>query len=183
MISPADIRLVMLDRDGVINHDSPDYIKNVSEWHPIDGSIEAIANLSNAGFVVCIATNQAGIGRGLISQPDLDGIHQRLIHRVQDAGGMITHIAFCPHHPDDGCDCRKPAPGMLLAIGDVTRMDIKGQPFVGDSAKDVEAAIAAGCSPVIVKTGNGIETAASYPDVMTFDKLSDFAEWAVAGRP
>ncbi len=183
MIPPKDIRLVMLDRDGVINQDSPDYIKSVDEWHPIEGSIEAIARLSKAGIVVCVATNQAGIGRGLISLADLTDIHQRLIQQVLDAGGLITHIAFCPHHPDDGCQCRKPAPGMLLTIGDVTSMNLSGQPFVGDSTKDVEAANAAGCSPVIVMTGNGVETTAKYPDVIAFENLSAFAAWAVADRP
>ncbi|MEM7365209.1 MAG: HAD-IIIA family hydrolase, partial [Pseudomonadota bacterium] len=98
---PRDVQLVMLDRDGVINHDSSDYIKHADEWHPIDGSIDAIAKLSEAGFVVCIATNQAGIGRGLFTQEDLDGIHERLTKEVTAAGGTITHIEFCPHHPDE----------------------------------------------------------------------------------
>lgn len=180
MITQSDIQLVILDRDGVINHDSPDYIKHVGEWYPIDGSINAIARLSGAGISVCIATNQAGIGRGLYTREDLEGIHRHLTDLVQKAGGVITHIAFCPHHPDDNCNCRKPSPGMLTTIARVTKIDIAHQPFVGDSVKDVEAAIAAGCTPVIVRTGNGRETARRFPDVLVFDDLDAFSQWVTA---
>ena len=177
-----DVQLVMLDRDGVINQDSPDYVKNAGEWYPIDGSIDAIAKLSQAGIVVCIATNQAGIGRGLFTEEDLDGIHKRLLKEVNAAGGTITYIAVCPHHPDERCQCRKPAPGMLIQLGRVTGLSIAGQPFVGDSERDVEAAHAAGSMPIIVRTGNGVKTARKYPTVQAFDDLATFADCVITNR-
>ena len=177
-----DVQLVMLDRDGVINHDSPDYIKHAGKRYPIDGSIDAIAKLSQAGIVVSIATNQAGIGRGLFAEEALDGIHKSLLKEVNAAGGTITHMAFCPHHPDERCQCRKPAPGMLIQLGRVTGLSIVGQPFVGDSERDVEAANAAGSMPIIVRTGNGVKTARKYPRVQAFDDLATFADCVITNR-
>ncbi|MBD3647324.1 MAG: D-glycero-beta-D-manno-heptose 1,7-bisphosphate 7-phosphatase [Pseudomonadales bacterium] len=170
-------KLVILDRDGVINHDSPDYIKSPDEWIPISGSIEAIARLSQAGYRIYLATNQAGVGRGLFSEETLHDIHDKLEQAVENAGGRIEAIFYCPHHPDDGCGCRKPAPGMLMDIAEHAGVDIRGQVYVGDSMKDIEAARAAGCKPVLVLTGNGAHTQrVLHGDVDIYDDLAAFAE-------
>lgn len=168
-------RVVILDRDGVINFDSPDYIKSVAEWRPIPGSLEAIARLSAAGASVFVATNQAGIARGKLSSDALADIHAEMIGRLEAVGGSLAGIEFCPHHPDDDCQCRKPAPGMLERIGERSGLPIAGEPFVGDSLKDIEAAEAAGCRPVLVLTGNGETTwhqrsdlVDVYPDLASF---------------
>lgn len=170
-------RLVILDRDGVINFDSPDYIKSPEEWVPIPGSIEAIARLHRHGFRVYVATNQAGIARGKLTEEDLLAIHARMLSAVEEAGGQIAGIEYCPHHPDDHCRCRKPAPGMLLAIEQISGISVKGQPYVGDSLKDIRAAEAAGCEPILVLTGNGVETARRNQSVSAvFDDLAAFTD-------
>lgn len=148
-------RLVILDRDGVINHDSPDFIKSPAEWLPIDGSIEAIARLSNAGYEVAVATNQSGIGRGLLDKPTLNAIHERMAEQVKSAGGRLGKIAFCPHHPDDECDCRKPAPGLLKSLARQYGVPLDNVPVIGDSTRDAEAAMAVNARPILVATGNG----------------------------
>ncbi|MEE4302371.1 MAG: D-glycero-beta-D-manno-heptose 1,7-bisphosphate 7-phosphatase [Pseudomonadales bacterium] len=168
--------LVILDRDGVINEDSASYVRSVTEWSPIPGSLEAIARLSSAGIRVAIATNQSGLARGLFDRATLDAIHDHMRTQVRAAGGEITYIAFCPHRPGDGCACRKPQPGLLQQIGRELGMSLRGVPFVGDSARDLEAAVAAGCDPVLVRTGKGRETeraltpmtAAVYDDLGAF---------------
>lgn len=154
-------RLVILDRDGVINHDSADYIKAPDEWIPIVGSIEAIARLSAAGFDVAVATNQSGVGRKLLDLPTLAAIHDKMRRQVRDAGGDICKIVFCPHHPDDGCDCRKPGVGLLLKLGRQLGVSLDGVPMIGDSGRDIAAARAVGGRPILVMTGNGAETAAA----------------------
>ncbi len=168
-------RLVILDRDGVINFDSPDYIKSADEWHPIPGSLEAIAELSRRGIKVWVATNQAGIARGRLTEAALKEIHSKMLNAVENTGGQINGIEYCPHHPDDHCSCRKPAPGMLVRIADQTGESLAAQYFVGDSLKDIRAAEAAGCKPVLVLTGNGEETHRMrpslkhvYPDLASF---------------
>ena len=153
-------RLVILDRDGVINHDSPAFIKTPDEWRPIDGSLEAIAALSIAGFDVAVASNQSGVGRKLLDRPTLDAIHEKMLKRVRDAGGDIGQVIYCPHHPDDGCDCRKPKPGMLNALSRRYGVPLTHVPVIGDSVRDIEAAIAAGARPILVRTGNGAEAEA-----------------------
>lgn len=172
-------QLVILDRDGVINFDSPDYIKHADEWHPIPGSLEAIALLSQAGFEVYVATNQAGIARGKLTESALAGIHAKMVAAVEAKGGRIAGIEYCPHHPDENCACRKPAPGMLLAVEQVSGIALSGQPYVGDSLKDLRAAEAAGCEPMLVLTGNGVETAKlHHPVAGTYDDLMAFArDW------
>ena len=168
---------VILDRDGVINQDSTDYIKSPEEWMPIQGSIEAITLLSTNGFDVFIATNQAGIARGKLSLDDLEQIHQKLRETVSAAGGHIRDIKFCPHHPEDDCECRKPKPGMLLQLAQEHQLNLAGQPYVGDSLKDLRAAEAAECKPVLVLTGNGQQTLLLRPDHKTvFKDLLAFAK-------
>ena len=149
------MKLVILDRDGVINRDSSSFIKSPEEWVPIKGSLEAIAQLSQAGYEVVIITNQSGIGRGLFSADTLAKIHVRMIDYVQQHGGKIQSILFCPHHPDDDCTCRKPLPGMYQELAERLNIDYSTVFSVGDSIRDLQAAEAAGAKPVLVKTGNG----------------------------
>ena len=147
--------LVILDRDGVINHDSDDYIKSPDEWQPLPGSLEAIARLCRADYTVVVATNQAGVGRGLFSQEMLIRIHRKMASSIRDKGGRLDSVFFCPHSPAEQCGCRKPKPGMLLEISDRLGIGLSGVPVVGDSLRDLEAAEAAGAMPVLVKTGRG----------------------------
>ena len=150
-----DPRLVILDRDGVINQDSPDFIKSPEEFIPLPGALEAIAALNRAGFTVVIATNQSGLARGLFDDDDLDAIHAKLDVLLAEHGGNIDAVFLCPHGPDEGCDCRKPAPGLLHQIAAHYGVDLGGVPAVGDSIRDLEAASASGAMPVLVRTGNG----------------------------
>ena len=152
------MKLIILDRDGVINQDSPDFIKSPEEWIPIDGSLEAIGRLSQAGYKVVILTNQSGIGRGLISPDMLSQIHVRMLDYIQQHGGKIQIILFCPHHPDDECDCRKPKTGLYKELTKRLNIDLAGTYSVGDSLRDLVAAKSAGASPILVKTGNGRKT-------------------------
>lgn len=172
---PATTRLIVLDRDGVINHDSDAFIKTPAEWVPIDGSLEAIALLTRAGYVVAIATNQSGIGRGLMDRRALSAINRKMRRAVTAAGGNIARIVQCPHRPDEGCDCRKPAPGLLLRLARYFGRSLEGVPVVGDSVRDLEAARAVGARPVLVRTGNGRATEATLrargETVETYDDL------------
>ncbi|MFZ5653858.1 MAG: D-glycero-beta-D-manno-heptose 1,7-bisphosphate 7-phosphatase [Pseudomonadota bacterium] len=146
---------VILDRDGVINRDSPDYIRSLSDWHPLPGSIEAIARLCRSGFRVVVATNQSGVGRGLIQAAELAAIHGELCRQVARAGGEIAGIFYCPHAPEAGCSCRKPATGLFQAIARRFSVNLSGAAAIGDSLRDLQAARAAGCRPMLVRTGNG----------------------------
>ena len=178
------IKLVVLDRDGVINKDSPAYIKSPEDWVPIKGSLEAIARLSQAGYEIVIITNQSGVGRGLFSADTLAQIHVRMIDYVQQHGGQIQSVLFCPHHPDDGCDCRKPLAGLYQQLANRLNINFSGIYSVGDSIRDLVAAKAAGARPVLVKTGNGKKslkkiTDNRYPDLdgtMVFDNLATFTD-------
>lgn len=174
-------RIVILDRDGVINQDSTHYIKHPDEWHPIPGSLEAIALLHQNGYRIYIATNQAGIARGEFTESQLKAIHEKMSSRVIQAGGELSGIVYCPHHPDDNCKCRKPAPGMLHQIAEESGVDITGVPYVGDSLKDIRAAEAAGCKPVLVLTGSGLETRKLRPRLEhVFDDLLAFAKQEIS---
>jgi D-glycero-D-manno-heptose 1,7-bisphosphate phosphatase len=167
--------LVVLDRDGVINRESADFIKSADEWLPLPGSLEAIAALSRAGFTVVVATNQSGVGRGLISSSALEEIHRRMVQRVEQAGGKLAGIFFCPHRPEDDCSCRKPKPGLLRQIEARFGCSLKGRPVIGDSARDLQAAEAVGARAILVRTGNGIGTEQqirSGSDVEVFDDLA-----------
>ena len=150
--------LVILDRDGVINADSDAYIKSLKEWKPLPGSIEAIAQLNRAGYTVAVATNQSGLGRGLFDLDDLEAMHEHLRELVEEAGGHIAGIFYCPHHPDEHCHCRKPKTGLFDAIEKELSIDPKGAIAIGDSLRDLEAALAKGCLPILVRTGKGAST-------------------------
>jgi len=152
------LKLVVLDRDGTINHDSDQFIKSPAEWKPIKGSLEAIARLTQAGSRVVVATNQSGIGRGLFDMAALNAIHDTMHRAVHQAGGRIDAIFFCPHAADSNCECRKPKPGLLREIGSRFGVDLKGVPMIGDSLRDVEAAAAIGAQPYLVLTGKGKKT-------------------------
>jgi D-glycero-D-manno-heptose 1,7-bisphosphate phosphatase len=151
-------RLILLDRDGVINFDSPDYIKTPDEWRPIPGSLEAIAALRASGCKVAVCTNQAGVARGMLSRLELEAIHQKMRDSLHGLGTQLDGLLYCPHHPDDGCNCRKPQPGMLLEMMRFLSAGAEDTVFVGDSLRDLQAAEAAGCRAVLVRTGNGRET-------------------------
>ncbi len=152
------MKLLILDRDGVINEDSDAYIKSVQEWIPIPGSIEAIAQLSKAGWTVAVATNQSGIARGYYDLATLDAMHARLRALVAEQGGEVGLIVYCPHGPDEGCACRKPKPGMLQTIASHYATALQDVWFVGDSKGDLEAAAAVDSQPVLVMTGKGQKT-------------------------
>ncbi|KAF0861978.1 D-glycero-beta-D-manno-heptose 1,7-bisphosphate 7-phosphatase [Pseudomonas sp. LD120] len=171
------MKLLILDRDGVINHDSDAYIKSVQEWIPLPGSIEAIAQLSKAGWTVAIATNQSGIARGYYDLATLEAMHARLRELVAEQGGEVGLIVYCPHGPDEGCACRKPKPGMLQTIAEHYQADLSGLWFVGDSLGDLEAAKAVDSQPVLVKTGKGEKTLGKTLPVGTliFDDLAAVA--------
>jgi D-glycero-D-manno-heptose 1,7-bisphosphate phosphatase len=176
--------LIVLDRDGVINADSPDYIKSAAEWQPLPGSIDAIAQLCQAGFKVYVATNQAGLAKQKFTATDLAEMHAKLEQLVIAAGGRIERIFFCPHHPDDHCDCRKPQPGLLHQISAFHPGEIATMVFVGDSEKDIEAARRAGCESALVLTGNGRQASKALQNqsqkVPTYADLGSYASAKIA---
>lgn len=149
--------LIILDRDGVINFDSKHYIKSPDEWHILPGSAEAIANLYHAGHTIVIATNQSGVGRGYFDLGTLNAIHLKMIETIKGAGGNIKGIYFCPHHPDEGCECRKPKPGMIEQVKK-DHPEEKDIILVGDSLRDIKAGLSTGCRVALVMTGNGKKT-------------------------
>ena len=149
------MKLVILDRDGVINFDSAQFIKNPAEWKPIPGSLEAIAKLNQSGYRVVVATNQSGIGRGLFDMATLNAIHAKMHKLVGQAGGRIEAVFFCPHAADSRCACRKPKPGMFKRIAETLNADLKGVPAIGDSLRDLQASAVYGCKTILVLTGKG----------------------------
>lgn len=158
------MKLIILDRDGVINFDSAQFIKSPDEWKPIPGSLDAIARLNQAGYRVVVATNQSGIGRGLFDMDTLNAIHDKMLKALSQAGGRIDAFFFCPHTGADECACRKPKSGMLEEIAARFNADLTGVPTVGDSLRDLQAAAAVGAQPLLVRTGKGEKTAAD-PDL------------------
>lgn len=152
------MKLVILDRDGVINHDSPSFIKSPEEWRPLPRSLDAIAWLTQADYRVVVATNQSGVGRGLFEMATLNAIHDKMHRAVAQAGGRIDAVFYCPHSTDASCGCRKPKPGMLEEISRRFSTKLEGVPCIGDSLRDLQAAVAAGAQPMLVLTGKGEET-------------------------
>lgn len=173
------MKLIILDRDGVINEDSDAFVKSVAEWHPLPGSIEAIARLSKAGWTVAVATNQSGLARGYFSAQTLEAMHQRLRELVAAQGGQVDLIRHCPHGPDDGCDCRKPLAGLFQQIAEHYAITLNGVPTVGDSLRDLQAGAAVGCQPYLVRTGKGRTTEGkSLPaGTRVFDDLAAVASY------
>jgi D-glycero-D-manno-heptose 1,7-bisphosphate phosphatase len=162
-MSSSASKLVILDRDGVINYDSDQYVKSADEWIPLPGSLEAIAELNQAGYQVTVATNQSGLARGLFTINDLHAMHQKMMDLLAPMGGRIDSIFFCPHVDEDQCNCRKPLPGLMRDIASRYRkadsaMPLTGMPIVGDSLRDLEAATVLGASPHLVLTGKGQKT-------------------------
>ncbi len=171
---------IFVDRDGVINQDSDAFIKSLREWHPIPGSIEALAALSQH-FNVIVITNQSGIARGLLTTTDLNAMHTELKKQVCAKGGTITDILYCPHGPDDLCNCRKPKPGLLLQAQKKHMLKLKNSWCIGDSYRDLEAGLAVGTQVALVRTGKGLRTLTQHPDLEKtypiFDDLNTFSTW------
>jgi len=155
------MKLVILDRDGVINQDSDQFIKNTSEWKQIPGSLAAIAKLNHAGYRVVVASNQSGIGRGLFDMGALNAINDKMYRALAQVGGRIDALFYCPHAAEANCDCRKPKPGMFIDIAQRFNVDLAGVPSIGDSLRDLQAAAAAGAQPMLVLTGKGAKTEAA----------------------
>ncbi len=178
-------RLVILDRDGVINEERENFVRSEDQWRPLPGSLEAMAKLHRAGIAVAVATNQSGVGRGLMSLDALEAIHDRMRREVHEAGGALEGIFFCPHTPLDRCRCRKPLPGLLEQVEAALGLAVAGEYMVGDSLRDLKAARAAGALPVLVRTGFGriTERELSIEDeVAVFDDLAAFVGWLLAAR-
>lgn len=152
------MKLVILDRDGVINEDADSFIKSPDEWRPIAGSLEAIARLNQADYQVVIASNQSGIARGLFSIETLNQIHDKMHRMLAEAGGQVDAVFFCPHGPEDGCHCRKPATGLFEQIAERLGISLQAVPVLGDSLRDLQAAQAVGADPMLVLTGKGEKT-------------------------
>jgi len=152
------MKLVILDRDGVINQDSAAYIKTPEEWIALPGSLEAIAKLTQAGYRVVVATNQSGVGRGLFDMATLNSIHDRMHRAVAQAGGRIDAVFYCPHAEEASCRCRKPKAGLLEEIGRRFNTELKDIPVIGDALRDLQAAAAVGAQPILVLTGKGERT-------------------------
>lgn len=167
--------MVILDRDGVINVDSDEYIKSAEEWVPLPGSLEAIARLNHAGILVTVASNQSGVGRGLFSLDALNQMHGKFRQALARVGGHVDGIFFCPHAPADHCRCRKPAPGLLRAISLRFSVALNGIPVIGDSKRDLDAALAVGARPLLVLTGKGQRSLERHPELGAFGVYPDLA--------
>jgi len=178
------MKLIILDRDGVINHDSAEYIKSLEEWVPIPGSLDAIARLYHGGFRIIIASNQSGLGRGLFSIDHLNAIHRKLARELGAQGAQLEAIFFCPHAPSANCTCRKPLPGLLNEIADRLQVNLVGVPCVGDSWRDMESALAVGATPILVRTGNGLNTLIDHADELVdipiFNDLAAATDYILA---
>ncbi|MCP1673366.1 D-glycero-D-manno-heptose 1,7-bisphosphate phosphatase [Natronocella acetinitrilica] len=171
---------IILDRDGVINEDSSEFIKSVDEWRAIPGSLEAIAALSQAGWTIAICTNQSGIARGLLTPENLEQIHDAIRQGVQKLGGNVHGIYSCPHGPLDGCACRKPKPGLYIQAAEELGFTLRNTPVVGDAARDLEAAIKVDARPILVRTGKGVETAATISNLGSIEIHDDLQAVASA---
>ena len=174
------MKLIILDRDGVINQDSDAYIKSPDEYIPIPGSLDAIARLNRAGYTVVVATNQSGIARDMYDETVLQQIHDKQRRLLQDVGGEIAKIYYCPHGPDDHCDCRKPKPGMFQQIFADYPVDPATVPAIGDSLRDLQAAQQVGAQPILVKTGKGLKTLQQLDDQYELQQVPVYANLAAA---
>lgn len=177
-------RYVLLDRDGVINYDSDAFIKSPEEWRPIPGSLEAVSLLNDNGYKVVVISNQSGLARGLFDEAALQQIHAKMMQMVERKGGHIEAIYYCPHGPDDDCQCRKPRTGLLRRFAEDFHVSLQGLPFVGDSLRDMQAAEAVSAEPILVKTGKGEKTLAENPDIElpVFENLYDAARFIVSEK-
>jgi D-glycero-D-manno-heptose 1,7-bisphosphate phosphatase len=179
----SEDKLVILDRDGVVNVDSDQFIKHPDEWKPIPGSLEAIAQLNQAGYRVVIATNQSGVGRGLFDMVTLNAIHEKMMNALSQVGGRVEAIFFCPHAANIGCDCRKPAIGMFVEISQRYSIPLSQVPCIGDSLRDLQAAESAGAQPMLVMTGKGERTIAAGglpKNTRIFDDLAEAVRTLIA---
>ena len=182
-------KLVILDRDGTINQDSDDFIKSPEEWIPLPGALEAIARLNHAGWQVVVASNQSGLGRGLFDMATLNAMHAKMNKHLSAVGGRIDAVFFCPHGPEDKCQCRKPLPGLFEQIGERLGMDLKGTHVVGDSLRDLQAGVAVGCTPHLVHTGKGAALhgqplPTTFPShTRTHADLAGFVDWLLDEKP
>ncbi len=180
-------RWILLDRDGVINADSDAYVKSLDEWHPLPGAIEAMARLYHAGHRLAVLTNQSGLARGLFGLRALEAMHRRLVRLLAAHGARLEAIYFCPHGPEDGCRCRKPAPGMFQRLLAERCLTPSRCLAIGDSARDIEAAEAAGIEALLVRSGKGERTLAARPDLArrlpVFADLAEAASWILEHRP
>ena len=180
------MKLIILDRDGVLNQDSDAYVKSVDEWIPIPGSAEAVGKLCKAGYTVAIATNQSGLARGYFAEADLAAMHDKMVALAAEHGGEFAHIAYCPHGPDDHCDCRKPLPGLIHQIEQALDVSAKAAWMIGDSIRDLEAGAAAGCQTALVRTGKGekseykLTSHDSLSEAPVFDDLQSFVATLLA---
>lgn len=183
----STLKLVILDRDGTINEDRDDFVKSPEEWVPLPGALEAIAKLNHAGWHVVIASNQSGLGRGLFDVAALNAMQTKMFKLLGALGGRIDAVFYCPHAPDEGCGCRKPAPGLYQQIGERYGLDLAGVPIVGDSVRDLQAAAAVGAAPHLVLTGKSAAIVRGAPlpeefprDTHVHADLAEFAAWLVA---
>jgi len=181
-------KAVLLDRDGVINFDSPDYILTPEQWEAIPGSVEAIGRLTRAGIPVSICSNQSGLGRGMMNETLFHAIHAKMLLAIEEAGGMLTHTAYCPHKPEDKCSCRKPLPGLILESLDALGVDAKDAVMIGDSTRDIEAAHAAGVPTMLVQSGYGNaevilqKSLVINPDIKAFADLAEAVDSILGER-
>jgi len=178
-------RLVILGRDGILNAYREDHVKSPDEWEPIPNALEAVARLNHAGWHTVVATNQAGIGRGMIDMASINAVHQRMMQRLAEVGGRLDAVFFCPHTPEDDCECRKPKPGLMKQIGLRYGIELRTVPMVADTLRDLLAARAAGCEPHLVRTGRAaaltdaqvVEIVQQVPATEVHDDLGDFVDF------
>lgn len=179
------MKLIILDRDGVLNQDSDQYIKSVDEWIPLAGSMEAVGRLCQAGYTLAVATNQSGLARGYFGLSELNAMHAKMEQLAAGFGGHFAHIAYCPHGPDDQCQCRKPLAGLIHEIEQKLQVSAQDAWIVGDSIRDLEAGLTAGCLPALVRTGKGASSekklaATGLANTPVFDDLASFADFLLA---
>jgi D-glycero-D-manno-heptose 1,7-bisphosphate phosphatase len=176
----ATERFLAIDRDGVVNEDSDEYIKSAAEWIPIPGSIDGIAKLTQAGYRIAIITNQSGLARGIYDLASLNAMHRKLREFLSTSGGQVEMILFCPHQPSDNCNCRKPHPGLFVQLAQRFGCSLEGVPFIGDSVTDVVAGRIVGMEPILVRSGKGERTLREHPELLSelrvFRDLKAFAD-------